>query len=236
MRLRALLLGMAVLVANPSLASDSVLDLSEATLNKLLTRLGAFSHTGVAQAKIIATVPGVFETCHFIGFLDCPDMPGGALGLQGNRIPLAMCRSVGGGISIVPVGEPVIWHWWISDVEFKVVSGSMTVTALVRARIGANKLAATRTGAATVRFDSGTDRLHVDVAPLTVAFPMMLAGETQMLEVDLAKRLSFSIPIEPQQMSLSLPEGGSKSVTGRVTSATPEYLGGKVRVNFNVDF
>jgi hypothetical protein len=53
-------------------------------------------------------------------------------------------------------------------------------------------------------------------------------------QVDVAKLYSFSIPIEPQDLSVPLPDGGTQTVSSRITNINPQYLAGKILISFDV--
>jgi hypothetical protein len=240
------LLAACLLLSAPARAQDAEVEISEAALNQFLARLGHPSDGGVYRAMTLGGAPGI-EICEPIGYLECPidDRPG-LQGIQigqqrpqlGARVELARCRMVGGGQFIVPIGPPVTFQWWITDARLAVSSGAMTLTATVRSHVGTRwNDPVRRTVPASVSFDASSNRLLLRISDFKVPIQGEFEGTThQVTEVDVAQLLAIAIPIEPQRIQVPLPDGTTRTLTGRAVSASPFYDAGKLRLHVNVRF
>jgi hypothetical protein len=155
---------------------------------------------------------------------------------------------------IYPSNVP--WQWWVTDARFTLMEGSMTFTATVRSLVGNQTNAEPRTVPVSVSLVSATeppaavhpvgrigrqsqgqhiiDLLRINIGAFTV--PISAPGQPAgiITQVDVAKLYSFSIPIEPQNLSVPMPDGGTQTVTSRITNITPQYLAGKILISFDV--
>ena len=237
---RTALIGLATALCAPLLlpgaaaAQNASVEITQETINRVATRLGAASESGVYQPTHVLELPGFFDECVFYGFLECPGFPG----FPGARIPLARCWKTGGGVYLVPAGAPVTWQWWVEGAEFLLESGQMRFSASVRWRVGEESgVSGPFTVDAAVGFSAATDRLSVNVAALSVPIQAQFGGQTQTVTtVDVAKLHSLSIPIELQTMTVQLPNGGTCTIAPRVLSAAPTYQAGKVTIGLDLDF
>lgn len=226
-RLAGVALCTLLLVPASAAGQNATLEVSQATLNRLVGRLGALSDAGSYQPMNSVHLPVLFEECFAIGFLDCPV----------GRKTLGFCWKVGGGFAFLPAGDPVTWQWWVTDAHFTLSTGSMTFTANVESRVGSQTNTVTRTVPASVSFDSGSNRLRINIGAFTVPLEMQVGGSTHTItQVDVAQLYRISIPIEPQTLSVALPGGGTRTLTGRAVSVTSQYLSGKILLTVNVGF
>lgn len=234
LRRLAVAIGAAVVLSTPAAAQNASLEISQDTLNRVAARLGTLSDSGIHQPKHMLELPGFFTECAFFGFLECPGFPG----FPGHRIPLARCQKTGGGIALVPSGAPVPWQWWVTEARFLLEAGALRFRADVRWRVGDQEgSSGPRTVDASIGFVAASNRLRVNVGAFTVPIQANFDGGPQTVAtVDLARLYSLSIPIEPQVVSVPLPGGGSRTVMGRVISATPQYLAGRVTIDLDVGF
>jgi hypothetical protein len=155
-------------------------------------------------------------------------------------------------------GPSLPWQWWVTDPHFMLTDGAMTFTATVRFLVGNQTNAETRTVAASISLVSTTeaspttghpvgpfgglgqghdhpvDLLHFNIGAFTV--PISAPGQPggTITQVDVAKLYSFTIPIEPQNLSVPMPDGGTQTVTSRITNITPQYFAGKILISFDV--
>ena len=219
-------------------AQEATLDLPEQTLNRMIDRVGVLSDGGVAQPYSTHEAPELFRECFQIGYLACPGLQMYDLGLGQERIPLVACRKVGGGVVTVPVGEPVAWQWWITDAHIELSAGAMRFTATVTSNVGDHWDTVTRTVGALVDFDKNTNKLMIKIDPYRV--PLQLGGGSSasldVEPVDVAKYFSLAVPIVPQQISVPLPNGSSRNLTGKVVKARPTYSQDNLMVTFDVCF
>ncbi len=234
-KLAVALLGFALALPFSCFGQNATLEVTQAGLNKLAGQLGAISDSGVHQPTKSVFTPSRFTKCVWIGYLDCPVGPG-AMGVFG-KVPLVKCMGPGGGARIVPAGNPVTWQWWVRSASFAIGNGSMVFTATVESRVGTQSNTVTRSAPASVSFDPGTNRVRVNINPITVSIDYTLGGSSYTATtVDVAQLYSFSIPIEPQTITASLPGGGTRTLTGRALSVTPQYVQGKIILNIDVGF
>lgn len=218
-------------------AENASVEISETTLNQLINKVGILSDGGVAQPYSVTELPALFEECIHVGFLGCGKLPMDIEGFGMEGIPLVVCRQRGGGVAVLPVGDPVPWQWWISDMSVDVKNGSMSFTATVTTRVGDEWNVVTRTVGASVRFESATNRLKLDIASFKV--PLALGPGNIQLDVepvDVARYYGVILPVAPQTFAVRLPDGSTRNVTGKVTSATPGYFTDMLKVSFDVSF
>jgi hypothetical protein len=164
-----------------------------------------------------------------------------------------------GALSDAGIYQPsVSWQWWVTDAHFAVTDGAMTFTATVRYLVGDQTNAETRTVPASISLVSTTetspttghpggplrvqgqghdhpvDLLHFNIGAFTVSISAPGQPGGNITQVDVAKLYSFSIPIEPQDLSVPLPDGGTQTVSSRITNIIPQYLAGKILISFDV--
>lgn len=216
-------------------AVDASLDVSEATLNRLIHKIGILSDGGVTQPYNVTRIPGIFEDCVHVGFLGCGDLPGNIPGFGGNEIPLVICRRRGGGVATLPIGDPVPYQWWITDTALSVDNGSMRFTATVTTQVDGHWETTARTVGAVVRWEPGSSVLRLVIDNFQVP---LVAGSVSLdvPPVDVSRFFSVSIPIVPQQFNVLLPDGATRTLNGRVQGATYEYTSDNLKVNFDVTF
>ena len=235
--LAGIILGCVLLAPAYCLAqSNATLVVTQPTLNRLVGKLGALSASGTHQAYGTVQTPVVFVVCEAIGFLDCPELGRDPAGFDRGHIPLAMCRTVGGDIHIIPLGEPVSWQWWVTGARFTLQSNSMTFTATVRSRVGGNETTTTRTVPASVIFDSSTNRIVAKINAFTV--PVQRTGGVTVTTVDVAKLFSIAIPVEPQTIVVPPIQGSTtRTIVGKVANLQGvTYRPNQVEVAFNLQF
>jgi hypothetical protein len=215
---------------------NATFEVTESALNRLLGRVGNISKSGVYQPTSVFQSPVVFRECFAGAWLDCPGLSGD-LGYRGNQIPLGFCRTVGGGFALVPVGPPIAWQWWVTDAHYTIASGSMSLTATVKTRVGATENTVTRTVPASVVFDSSEKRLRIKADPFTVPLQAPNQGTlVTVTQIDVAKLYTISVPLEPQTISIPSPNVNDNSLSMRAVSVSPQYLAGKVRIGVDVAF
>lgn len=212
-------------------AVDASLDIPETVLNVVLGKIGALSDSGVKQTYHTIDIGHRFRECVQVGVLACPVGPAGPAGVPGlgdSGVPLVICRNAGGGIAVLP-DKLVPWQWWVQNARIEVSSGSMSFTATVTTHVGDAWNTETRTVGATARFDATDNKLKLEIGSFTVS--LGAAGT-----LDVAKLYRIAVPITPQLISVAMPDGTTKSVTGKVASATVQYTPDKVTVNFDAAF
>jgi hypothetical protein len=238
--LAGIILGCVLLVPSHGLAqSNATLVVTQPALNRLVGRLGALSNSGTYQAHAAVQTPVIFEMCEAFGFLDCPELGKDPAGFDRGRIPLVMCRAVGGGIHIVPVGELVPWQWWVTGARFTLQNNSMTFTATVRSRVAGIESNISRTVSASVIFDSSTNRIVTKINAFAVPLQHTAGGVTvTVATVDVAKLFSIAIPMEPQTIVLPPIQGStSRTIVGKVAALqSVTYRANEVEVAFNLQF
>ena len=231
----ALILLPFLFLAPPALcvAENASLEITQGTLNRIIDKIGVISESGKYQYMQDIINEG-FEVCDAVGVTECPGLPGAGLypGFGGG-VQLVGCKTYGGGITVFPMGEPVLWQWWITKPHFRLKSESMTFTATVRSQVGGDINFTKRTVPASVSFDSTSNRLVINIDGFSV--PLTYLGKTA-TEVDVAKFYSISIPIEPQVFTVPMLDDTTKTVTATAVNVSPEYLEGKIKVNVNVGF
>jgi hypothetical protein len=231
--IRCLLLCAVLFNAGISAAQDAKMEVPQSVINRLLTRIGTLSDSGVAQPTMAVILPTLFEFCEPIGFIDCPFGPSG---FDQVRIPMARCRKVGGGVAIVPSGDPLSWQWWVLDTKVTISSGAMTFTATVRYRVGDYWDEVTRTVPAQVTYVAAENGVYLQPASFDV--PLLLADGSRSgaNAVDVDRLFRIRLPIQPQAFTVALPNGSSRSLNGRVSSGSAQYSPGKLTMTFNVAF
>jgi hypothetical protein len=230
-RLVLLALVLSLLIPAVSHAQNATFEIYERTINRLVGRLGNLSESGVYQPMLASELPGI-TICHYMGYMECPGLPFGDFGFS-DGIPMVFCETKGGGIEILPAGDPVGWQWWITDAHFTLNEGLMTFTATVRSRIGDNENEETRTVNASVGFDSTSNRLKIHVNDFTV--PLHYDASRIATEIDVARLYAISIPIQPQTFTIPI-QGPGNPVTAEVLSIIPHYLSGKIIIGIDVGF
>ena len=227
------LLLFALLLPCTANAQDAEVEISQDALNQFLARLGTPSDGGVFQPISLSAAPGL-EQCEPLGELDCSTT---SLALR--RIRLARCRMITGNRwLIVPAEPPLPFQWWIVDARVTLSAGEMSLTATVRSHVGTRwNDPVQRTVPATVVFDGSAGRLTLQISNFRVPIVGEFQGTThEVAAVDVAKLLAIAIPIEPQTIRVPLPNGTTRTLTGRAVTATPFYEAGRLRLHVNVAF
>lgn len=230
-----ILLGVLGAAASAS-AQDARLEVTQAMLNQVVRAVGTPSSSGSHQGtRRIERLPGIEFCDERVGFLDCPVLtpPSTRPGGSDRRIALVRCRRVGGGFTLMPAGQAITWEWWITNPTFTVSNGAMSVTATIKTRAGAVTTERTATASAVVRWDGTTNRLGVDIADWRV--PLEHDGET-VTTIDVARYLEVGIPVPAQVVSVPLPNGSTRTINGRVLSASPQYQSGRVVITLDLGF
>jgi hypothetical protein len=130
-------------------------------------------------------------------------------------------------------GSAVDWQWWVTNARFKLGAGAMSFTATVHWRVASQSDTETRSVPASIGFDPASNRLAINVAPFMVP---VQSGEVTVTQADIAKLYSFSISVEPQDLSVPLPGGDDRELTARAEAMTAEYAVGKVLIGVDVSF
>ncbi len=209
----------------PPVSSDATLLVPETMVNGLVGRLGAISDSGFYQPSQMMAAASL-QNCQPFGFLGCS-------AAKGRGVPLLLCDAPEGGVALAASAGSVTWQWWIVNPHFTLTSGAMSFTATLRAQVAGQTSDVTNTVAAGVTFDPTTNALQIKVTPLQV--PLQYEGATITL-VDVAKLYSVSIPIEPQPLSIPMPDGSTKTLTARAASVSPRYEAGAIRVDVKLGF
>lgn len=213
------------------------MELPESTLNRVIRKIGVLSDGGVAQPYSVTESGAVFQECIPIGFIACSSIPERIPGFGGDSISLVVCRKKGGGVAVLPQGDPVPWQWWISDARLDVGGGEMTFTATVTTHVGDKWETVTRSVGASVNFDGDSNRLKLEIEDFTVPLQPDAGTFTDVEPVDVARFFSIAVPIVPQQLSVRMPDGTSKNVTAHVAGVTAvRYLQDVLEVTFDVGF
>jgi hypothetical protein len=235
-QLRKLLLAIALLCSSTLAgAQQPTVDLTEAFLNRLVRAMGAMSDAGVAQPHNIATSPD-YEFCVPMGVISCsspgrPELPG----FGSTDIPLLACTRYGGVPSILPVGDPVPWQWWVSGPTITLASNSLKFTATVSTRVGTEWHQETRTVDARIQFDSASQSLKLKIEPFSVEVrSRSSSARLRIPAVDVAELYGIAIGLQPQSFAVPLPNGATRNLNGRITGASATYLPGVARVILNV--
>ena len=232
-RTPAVVLSVLLLFAWSAKAQDAEVEIHEDALNQFLARLGNPSDGGVFEPMSLSGAPGL-EECEPLGELDCS-----TASLAARRIRLARCRMITGNRwLIVPTEPPITFQWWITDARLTLSAGAMSLTATVRSHVGTQwNDPVQRTVPASVAFNAQSGRLTLTISNFKVPIVGEVQGTThQVAEVDVAKLLAIAIPIEPQTIKVPLPNGTTRTLTGRAVSATPIYETDRLRLNVNVAF
>jgi hypothetical protein len=242
----ALLVAWALAWPVASAAQDASVEITQAALSKLVQRVGPFSNAGVYKPSTPAGNSGsLFGRCEYVGYLDCPLASRGERELR----PLVKCelkptlrRPAGAAASLssfskvvlVPAADPAVtYEWWIDDPSLAVGAGSMTFTASVRSRVGAQTNTETRTVPAQVAWEPAGRRLRLSVGAFVV--PLRL-GSTTVASVDVARFYNLTLPIQPQTFLLRLPDGSSRNINARPVSGSVQYQPGRAVLNFALGF
>lgn len=217
-------------------AQDSVVEITEEALNRIVSQMGSPSDGGVFMPGATATID-----CTSFGYLDCPrssNTPQGAgASARGTtqRVHLALCRH-GDDWRTVVTADPVVWQWWVTDARFDVRAGSLDFSARVRYRVGDAWADVARSVGASVDVDAAADRLRLNVEDFKVPLELPFQGTTlRITEVDVAKLFGLSLRLEPQQLKIPTPNW-PRQVSARAASATAQYLEGLVRINLELRF
>jgi hypothetical protein len=132
-----------------------------------------------------------------------------------------------------PPGSPLPWQWWVTDAHFSLAPGALSFTATVLSQVGGQNFSKTMTVPASIVFDGTSSSLRISIASFVVPIQ---SGNITVAQVDVANIYGLSVPIEPQTFVVSLPQGGVRSVTGRVTGATMAVQSAQVVLNLAVGF
>lgn len=220
------------LVPTPGGAQDLMLEVTEASLNTLVGRLGAISDAGIDQPQRLSA-PGLFDNCEYFAAVACPDLDAARLGLAGPRITLLRCDKAGGGVILVPTGDPVTWQWWVTDAGFTVGEGAMTFTATVRSRVNGETETVTRTVPAWVDFDHAADRLRIQIGSFTV---LVWTDDGFVARVEVDQLYGIAVPIEPKELTVPLPDGGERTITARIAGVSTQYADGRLLISVDAGF
>ena len=214
---------------------NATLEVTQAALNKLAGQLGAIGDSGFYQPTKSVVTPSRFAKCVSVGYLDCPGDPAGR-GAFG-KVPLVRCIDPAGSSRIVPAADPVAWQWSVQSATFTISSGSMTFNVALQVKLGTQTTTINNSAHAYVSFDQVANRVRLSINPLTVPIDYLAAGRTYTITtVDLAQLYSFSIPIDPQAITLQMPGGATRTLTAHALSVIPQYQSGKVVLAINVGF
>jgi hypothetical protein len=225
---------LAMLASTSAHAQQPTVELKESFLNRVLGALGALSEAGVAQPFNIARKP-TYEFCVPMGRIACPTLDAPLPGFGSNEISLVACKKYGGGYSVMPVGDPVPWQWWVSNARLTLASNSLRFTATVSTRIGGEWHQETRTVGASIKYDAASNSLKLSIEPFSV--PLVLQDPSINLDeppIDVATLFGIALPVQPQLLVVPLPNGTSRTFNGRITGASATYLPGLARITLSV--
>ena len=158
------------------------------------------------------------------------DIPETALN---NLIAQLGSPSEGGSYVSPGTSQSVPWQWWVTDAHFSLAPGVLTFTATVLSQVGGQNFSKTITVPASIVFDSTSNSLRISIASFVVPIQ---SGNITVAQVDVANIYGLSVPIAPQTYVVYLPEGGVRSITGRVTGATMAVQSAQVVLNLAVGF
>lgn len=218
------------------LGQNAIVDISEEALSKMAAphNLRVVRQQGVTPPLCPAEVPALFKTCEIVGFFKCA---GSTIRMDSNleqtEIPIALCRTSGGTMSLFPTGAPISWTWSIIAAKFVARDGVLTFHATIRTDVNGELNTINAETSASAIFDKRTKMLHVDLKPLTVALP---AKGCIVTSFDLSSLYSFAVPVSIMAFEVPLPQGGTRVIQGKVTSISIQYLQQKVRLRANVRF
>ena len=227
----------ACLVSSVAAAEGPTFEISEQALNMVISRVGAPSGGGVAQPYNLHEIEPAWEFCYNVGMIDCPGNTSRPSGVKGGMIPIVGCLSKGGGTVLLPAGDAISWHWWISNAFVRVTDGAMTFTATVITRVDTEWTQKTRTVDASISYDASGNRLFLDIGSLAV--PVRLEDPAAQLDVPpvpVSDLYRLAIDVAPQSFSVRLPSGGQRNINARITGATANYSPGLVRLTLDADF
>lgn len=147
----------------------------------------------------------------------------GSPSASGNYVPPATSQPA----------SPLPWQWWVTDAHFSLTPGTLSFTATVLSEVGDQNFSNTISAPALIVFDSTSSTLRIRIGSLVVPIQ---SGNITVAQVDVANIYGLSVPIAPQTFVLSLPGGGVRSITGRVTGATMAVQSDQVVLNLTVGF
>ena len=231
----------ALLPPGASHAQDAELELTEQTLNRLVAAVGILSDSGVAQPyNLVEQTPDFYELClpQQLGVFQCPLPDVLPPGFGGGSVELIVCRKRDGTYQVVPVGDPVIWQWWVTDPAIDIQQNRMYFTATVQTRVADRWESVTRTVRAGIAVDTASNAIEMTLGE--PFFVPVVAGEdvarVDIASVNVADLYQLSLPIPPQTFAVTLPQGGTRQVTGRIASGNARYENDRAIINFDVAF
>jgi len=234
-RVLALIIGIALIPA--SYGEAPTFEIEESVINRVLSRIGTISDGGVAQPYRLHEIEGIWEHCFTFGLVNCFGNSSRQPGLDGPSLPVVACIDVGGGVTLLPEGDAVSWHWWVSNAYVSIESGQMTFTAAVVYRVGNEWHTRNRTVPAGVIFDEARNRFLLNIEPFNVPLNMddpAASIDVEPVRVDALYRLV--LPIAPQKFNLPLPSGDHREIDARIVGIEARYLPGRARLTVDVGF
>jgi hypothetical protein len=233
------------LAAGAAAAQDFELELTEQSLNRLVGRLGNPSDGGIHQPNVLSGLG--LSACVSIGTLDCAGAANtvstataaaAATGKTAGRqqVKLSSCVGPDGQRVIVPASESVAWQWWITEARFLVTAQQLRFAATVVSRVAGKWHSEQREVPATLRFDVASQRLRMEVSAFKV--PVLTAGGASetLAEVDVARHMSFAIPIGEQSFEVRDLEGRPRTLRSRAQGGSVEYQPGRIQVKVDGSF
>ena len=213
------------------------LQISQDAVNKLVSRLGVMGDSGLYQPFfwIISSAAkaklGITNAKH-LGVLLCPKS---AKTPAARPLSIYTARTaIHGNWWIFPEPPPINWQWWVINPQFTINNGSMTFTATVRSVVGGTQNSQNVSGPVSLTFDPNTNELsaNITVSPVQISTSL---GDS-ITQVDVAQLYNLSFPIQPQTVSVTLPDGTTPTLTARATSISVQYLAGRAILTANVGF
>ena len=232
-----LVAAMLALTGGAGVAQDFELEFTEQALNRLVGRLGDPGKGGIHQPDPLSRLG--YTGCVSLATLDCPG--GRATATPSAKTPpplrLSRCQGPDGRGAIVPSVEPVSWQWWITQARFTIGAQGLQFAANVRYRVGTQWFSEAKTVPATLSLDVAGQRLRMDIWSFTVPVRYSAGGVADTItEVDVARHMSFRIPISAQAFQVYDLEGRARTLTSRTQGASVVYLPGKIQVKVDAAF
>ncbi len=132
-----------------------------------------------------------------------------------------------------PPANGTNWRWAVTDARFDLAAGAMSFTATVVSRVAGQDKTDTRTVPVSVGFDAASGRVRLSLGAFTVPIQ---TGSVTITQVNVAKLYGISLPIEAQTLTLPLPGGGTRTVTGKPVAVTSQVLSGRLVLTVQVTF
>lgn len=189
---------------------DAEVAITEQTLNNIVDTLGKLSDSGFYQPMRHVLETG-FEFCQPVDRTACSVNEGSESGLiQRSGAPLVLCTTQGNQSFIVPVMDPIYWHWWISNVRFSIRNSKMFLDVNLTAMVGEQETVFQKQIPASLVFNEATDQIRIKISKSKATLTTRAAGRIHTLtEINFDRLFSLSVPIESQLVTVPQLNGGS---------------------------